>query len=300
MTELKSIQTNPLPGPGWCGPDLPGTTRRGVLAGAAAGSLAGMMRPAMAQSRLGTARLIPVGTAGGLAVGFQSHPVSLALAEREVVLTFDDGPVAGTTDRVLDVLGAEGVKATFFVIGRNAAAHPALCRRIVREGHSLAHHSFSHPWTFRRMTEAAGRADILKGFQAVDEAGFGGWGGVAPRVPFFRYPGFADTVPLNAWLAGLNIGIFGCDLWASDWSPMSPATQLQLVMRRLKRAGRGIMLFHDVQPQTALMLPQFLRNLREQNYTVAHLVPGHSRPELAGAGPGWRSRTEAIIAGLRR
>jgi peptidoglycan-N-acetylglucosamine deacetylase len=279
-------------------------SRRGVLAGVAASAAAvprALAQPAAsAQTRLGTARRIAIGTQGGLAVGFQSHPVSLALAEGEVVLTFDDGPLPGPTERVLDTLAAEGVKATFFVIGRNAAAHPGLCRRIVAEGHSLAHHSFSHPWTFRRMTEAAGRADILKGFQAVDEAGFGDWSGGSPRVPFFRYPGFADTAPLNSWLAELGVGVFGCDLWASDWTPMSPDAQLQLVMRRLARAGRGIVLFHDIQPQTAAMLPAFLRHLRERNCTVAHMVPGGAPPALAQAGAGWRSRTEAIIAGLRR
>lgn len=264
-----------------------------------AGAACAAALPARAAAALGVARTIGVGAAGGLRLGFQSYPVSLALGEREVALTFDDGPRAGTTDRVLDILRAEGTRATFFLIGRNAAAQPGLCRRIVAEGHTLAHHSFSHPWTFRRLSEAAGRADILRGFQAVDEAGFGGFSG-APRVPFFRYPGFADTVPLNDWLAGQGIGVFGCDLWASDWTPMSPEAQLGLIMRRLAAARRGIILFHDVQPQTVAMLPAFFGALREGGYRVAHLAPGIAAPALAQAGPGWRSRTESIIAGLRR
>ncbi len=272
-------------------------TRRSLLALSGAGATL-LAMPAQAMAQLGTARQIAIGTSGGLQVGLQSHPQTLALSPREVVLTFDDGPIAGPSSTVLDVLAAEGVKATFFLIGRNAAANPGLCRRIVSEGHTLAHHSFSHPWTFRKLGEEAGKADILKGFRTVDEAGFGHWSG-SPRVPFFRYPGFADTAPLNAWLAAEGIGTFGCDLWASDWTPMSPQAQLQLVMRRLNRAGSGIVLFHDVQAQTAAMLPAFLRTLREQGYSVAHMVPGYSPPALAQAGPGWRSRTEAIIAGLR-
>jgi peptidoglycan-N-acetylglucosamine deacetylase len=272
-------------------------TRRRMLALSGAGASVAAL-PAQAMAQLGTARQISIGTAGGLQVGLQSHPQTLALAPREVVLTFDDGPIAGPSSTVLDVLASEGVKATFFLIGRNAAANPGLCRRIVAEGHTLAHHSFTHTWTFRRLSEEAGKADIMRGFQVVDEAGYGRWSG-SPRVPFFRYPGFADTPALNAWLAAQGIGTFGCDLWASDWTPMSPQAQLQLVMRRLNRAGSGIMLFHDVQAQTAAMLPAFLRSLREQGYSVAHMVLGHSPPALARAGPGWRSRTEAIIAGLR-
>ncbi len=81
---------------------------------------------------------------------------------------------------------------------------------------------------------------------------------------------------------------------------MSPSAQLSLMMRRLSRAGRGILLFHDVQPQTAAMLPAFLARLRETGYRLAHLAPGAAPPEISQAGAGWRSRTEAIIAGLRR
>ncbi|MGL4729863.1 MAG: polysaccharide deacetylase family protein [Bosea sp. (in: a-proteobacteria)] len=258
-----------------------------------------MLVPARAHAALGTARQLALSSAGGLKVGFQSYPETLALGAREVVLTFDDGPIPGPTDTVLNALRTEGVKATFFAIGRNAAAHPALARRIVAEGHTLAHHSFSHPWTFRQRSEAVGKEDIERGFRAVEEAAYGSYGGT-PRVPFFRYPGFADTAPLNEWLSSKGIGVFGCDLWASDWTQMSPAAQLALMMRRLRRAGNGILLFHDVQPQTAAMLPAFLRTLREEGFSIAHLVPGYAPPSLARAGAGWRSRTEAIIAGVRR
>jgi peptidoglycan-N-acetylglucosamine deacetylase len=273
-------------------------SRRALVAGAGAGA-ASVLVPASARATLGTGRQLAVGAAGGLKIGFQSYPETLALGPREVVLTFDDGPVPGPTQMVLDALRAEGVKATFFAIGRNAAAHPELARRIVSEGHTLAHHSFSHPWTFRQRGEAAGKEDIERGFRAVEEAAYGSYGGT-PRVPFFRYPGFADTAPLNDWLSGQGIGIFGCDLWASDWTPMSPSTQLSLMMRRLRRAGNGILLFHDMQPQTAAMLPAFLRHLREEGYSIPHLVPGYGPPALAQAAPGWRSRTDAIIAGVRR
>lgn len=288
---------------------MAGTTRRGGLhrrnlLKAAAGGLAAGLDPATARAfacpadALGMARILPVNTQGGLRVGLKTYPRTLALAEREVVLTFDDGPLGAPTARVLDVLAAECVRATFFMIGRNAAANPGLARRIAAEGHTVAHHSFSHPWTFRQRGFEAGRDDILRGFRAVDEAAFGAGSGT-PRVPFFRYPGFADTPELNGWLDEAGIGVFGCDLWASDWTPMSAEAQFALVMGRLRRAGGGILLFHDVQAQTAAMLPAFLRALKAGGWRIAHMVPGAARPALREAPASWRSQTEQIIAGLR-
>jgi hypothetical protein len=67
--------------------------------------------------------------------------------------------------------------------------------------------------------------------------------------------------------------VFGADLWASDWEPMTPQAQLKLLTDRLKLAGKGIILLHDPKAQTASMLPAFLRYLRENHYRVVHLVP---------------------------
>ena len=73
-------------------------------------------------------------------VGRKHFPQTLPLAPKEVVLTFDDGPEPGTTGRVLDALKRECVRASFFLLGRSAAAHPALARRELAEGHTVAHH----------------------------------------------------------------------------------------------------------------------------------------------------------------
>ena len=233
-----------------------------------------------------------VGTSGGLFVGLKSYPQTLALAEREVVLTFDDGPAA-TTPRVLDALACSGTRATFFLIGRNAQAQPALVRRIAAEGHTVACHSYSHPWTMRDRSEATARADIDRGFDAISSA-LG-----RPCAPFFRYPGFADTEALNEWLAGRDIGVFGCDLWASDWAPMTPSAQLALVRERLARARRGIILFHDTQAQTVAMIPDFLAGLGTDGYRVVHITAGNGRGDTLAAPRGWTSETERTIAMAR-
>ncbi len=263
--------------------------RRAVLAGAAALSIARAGRATAADCTRAAVRVLPVGTQGGLAVGLRSYPQALPLADGEVVLTFDDGP-AGTTPRVLEALACAGARATFFVIGRNALAQPALVRRIAADGHTLACHTFSHPWTLRERTTAVGEKEILSGFKAIEDA-LG-----RPAAPFFRYPGFADTPALNDFLADRDIGIFGCDLWASDWTPMTPSAQLALVMGRLRRARRGIVLFHDTQAQTAAMLPDFLAALAREGYRTVHITAGPGRTQTQPGPPGWSSDTERMIA----
>ncbi|MCX7899962.1 MAG: polysaccharide deacetylase family protein, partial [Methylocystis sp.] len=88
---------------------------------------------------LGVARVIEINRHKGATVGLQTYPRTLALKDHEVILTFDDGP-AGPTPRVLDALACAGVKATFFLIGRNAEAWPAMVRRIASDGHTVACH----------------------------------------------------------------------------------------------------------------------------------------------------------------
>ena len=70
-----------------------------------------------------------------------------------------------------------------------------------------------------------------------------------------------------------GIAVFGADLWASDWNPMTPKQELNLLIERLKVARKGIILLHDPKAQTAAMLPGFLRYLRDNHYRVVHLVP---------------------------
>jgi len=253
---------------------------------------------ACAPDALGTSRVLPVGTMGGLQLGLKTYPQSLQLADHEVVLTFDDGPIPGTTDRVLDALEKECVKATFFVIGRNAEAHPALLRREYQAGETIGHHSYSHPArTLRFLSDAAARADIDRGFAAVDRILFG-TAGPEPKVPFFRFPGFADTPALVTWLSSRNIAVFGADFWAFDWLEMTPEQELQIVLRKLDQEKHGILLLHDARRSTSLMLPALLTELKKRGFKIVHLVPGGDKPQLEAAPAGWSSETEAVIARL--
>jgi peptidoglycan/xylan/chitin deacetylase (PgdA/CDA1 family) len=94
-----------------------------------------------------------------------------------------------------------------------------------------------------------------------------------PSTPFFRYPFFEMTQASLDSLQKRGIAVFGADLFASDWNPMTPQHERTLVVQRLIQTGGGIVLFHDTQAQTARMLPDFLRDLKRFGYRVVHIVP---------------------------
>jgi peptidoglycan/xylan/chitin deacetylase (PgdA/CDA1 family) len=248
------------------------TTPLAALAVLACLAIAAVAEPCPGNAAaLGTSRVLAVDVAVTPRVGRKQFPATLPLAPKEVVLTFDDGPWPATTPSVLDALKHECVRATFFVLGQHAAAYPSLVRRELAEGHTVAHHTFSHPLLNRKSPQTA-EAEIDRGIAAVDLALYGRADRV-PVTPFFRFPGFASSAPLLDRLAARGIVVFGADLWAGDWNHMSPAYQLSLVLARLQVAGGGIILFHDTKAQTARMMPAFLRELKARSYRVVHTVP---------------------------
>jgi peptidoglycan/xylan/chitin deacetylase (PgdA/CDA1 family) len=220
---------------------------------------------------LGTERVIAVDARTTPRVGRKQFPVTLPLQAKELVLTFDDGPWPTTTPKVLDALKRECVRATFFLVGRNAAAHPAIARRELAEGHSIGHHTYSHP-LLDRMPLAQAEAEINRGIETDEVAGYGK-PRTDPVTPFFRFPGFASNQVLLDRMASRGLMVFGADVWASDWLPMTPEAQLHLLLGRIDRVGRGIVLLHDTKAQTAHMLPAFLQELKRRGYHIVHVVP---------------------------
>ena len=220
---------------------------------------------------LGTSRILAVDAAQYPRVGLKSFPQTLPLEDHEVVLTFDDGPWPATTPRVLAALAKECVRATFFLIGKPASEHRELVRRIAAEGHTIGHHTWSHR-SLMRIKPGETTEEIDRGISAVETA-LHGTATTTPSTPFFRFPGFESTPVTLDLLQSRGITVFGADLWAGDWNPMTPKQQLKLLTDRLKLARKGIILLHDPKAQTAAMLPDFLRYLRDNHYRVVHLVP---------------------------
>jgi len=216
---------------------------------------------------LGTSRILVVDPRIHPRIGRKQFPQTLPLAVKEVVLTFDDGPEPSTTPRVLEALRRHCVKATFFLIGRNVVAHPEIARQIAAAGHSIGHHTYSHP-LLSRMSPARAELDISRGLSTI-EAALGHPGNVNP---FFRFPGFASSPALLKLMESRGSAVFGADVWASDWNPMTPQQELHLLMTRIEASHGGIVLLHDTKKQTAAMLPSLLNALRQGGYRVVHIV----------------------------
>jgi peptidoglycan/xylan/chitin deacetylase (PgdA/CDA1 family) len=229
---------------------------------------------------LGTGRTLAIDPAAYPRVGLKSFPQTLPLRDHEVVLTFDDGPSLPNTRKVLAALARECVLATFFVVGKGASEHPALVRRIAAEGHTIGHHTWSHQSLMRiKPSEAA--EEIDHGI-AADEMALHGVATTTPSTPFFRFPYFDSTPEILDQLQARGIAVFGADFWASDWNPMTPRQELKLLIERLRIARKGIILLHDPRARTAAMLPAFLHYLRDNDYSVVHLVPRAPPADVEG------------------
>ena len=224
---------------------------------------------------LGTSRTLEVDAATFPRIGRKQFPQTLPLQHKELVLTFDDGPIPATTPKALDALKAECVRATFFLLGRNSITHRQLARRILAEGHTVGHHTYSHPNLSKRPFAKA-LEEINHGFEVDDDAIYG-QRRTEPRTPFFRFPGFASTPPLLDALARRRVVVFGADVWASDWNDMTPAAELKLILQRIQAIDHGIVLLHDTRAQTVRMLPEFLRELKKRGYRIVHVVPAGGR-----------------------
>ncbi|MEH2570598.1 peptidoglycan/xylan/chitin deacetylase (PgdA/CDA1 family) [Bradyrhizobium sp. AZCC 2289] len=154
-------------------------------------------------------------------------------------------------------------------------------RKIAAGGHTIGHHTWTHR-SLKQIKPGETEGEIDHGISAVEMA-LHGVATTTPSTPFFRFPGFESTPATLDFLQKRGIVVFGADLWATDWNPMTPKAELKLMTERLKIAGRGIILLHDPKAQTAAMLPAFLRYLHENHYRVVQLVPAAAKAVAAGA-----------------
>jgi peptidoglycan/xylan/chitin deacetylase (PgdA/CDA1 family) len=218
---------------------------------------------------LGVARIVEIDATSGPVFGFitkQPRERSF-LGPKEIVLTFDDGPLPGVTRAILDTLDQFCTKATFFSVGRMAAAYPDSVRDIVRRGHTLGTHTWSHPMSLPRLSARLARDQIEAGFAAVATAAG------QPIAPFFRFPGLNDSGALVQHLAARNIAVFTVDVVSNDSYIAAPERLIAVTLERLEVEGGGIVLFHDIKPQTARALPTILAEVRRRGYKVVHMRP---------------------------
>jgi peptidoglycan/xylan/chitin deacetylase (PgdA/CDA1 family) len=218
---------------------------------------------------LGTSRTIVVDPAEHNLLGGFQYRESLPLNDKEVVITFDDGPLPPYSTRILDLLAQECVKATFFMVGRMATAYPKVVRRVYEEGHTLANHSQSHPFNFHRMSVEDAAREIETGFESIGAA----VGDRAKVAPFFRFPGLLRQDSVERYLASKRAMAWSVDFMADDWTRINSREIVRRALERLEAKGKGILLLHDIKPATALGLPELLHELKVRGYRIVHVVP---------------------------
>lgn len=250
---------------------------------ALAASLAAMstVAPAAAHDcgpgKLGVSRTVEIDAGRGLRIGGMQYRRPLPLKDKEIVLTFDDGPLPGPTDEVLAALERECVKATFFLVGEMATNYPRLVRRIAAAGHTVAAHTHSHPYLMKKLPPSVQRREIDAGFAAIEAA----LGDAGEMAPFFRYPGLSRSAEIDAYLLSEAKAVFSADIVGDDWMEISSRQIMGRVLQRLAQRRRGIILLHDIKPETARMLPRLLRILKSRGYRIVHMVPAGDSQRVA-------------------
>ena len=154
---------------------------------------------------------------------------------KRIALTFDDGPSAGYTAEILDILREYDVKATFFVIGKNVEAHPDLLRRTVSEGHEIGNHTYSHPH-LKTIDEAKLAKEVARSATILREV-------AGIRTSLFRPP---EGIITPAVTAAAEKGGYRTVLWSidtMDWA-LNPAPKIVQTIKREASDG-DIVLFHD-------------------------------------------------------
>src|SRR5437879_3012389 len=191
---------------------------------------------------LGVSRVVEIDTTGGPGFGFAHFKQLDFLTDKEIVLTFDDGPWPVNTPAVLKALAEECTKAVFFPIGKHATYHPAILKQVAAAGHSVGAQTWSHAnLNGKKMTEQQARDEVEKGISAVKFA-LG-----APPSPFVRFPQLQHNPAAMAHLASRNVAIFSCDLDSFDFKAKDARQIVNNVMTKLDKQGKGIILMHDFQ-----------------------------------------------------
>jgi peptidoglycan/xylan/chitin deacetylase (PgdA/CDA1 family) len=215
---------------------------------------------------LSIARIVEIDTTGGPGFGFEHFKAYDFLREREVVLTFDDGPWPSNTPAVLRALAGQCTKALFFPIGKHAMWHPEILKQVAAAGHTVGSHTWSHA-DLSKLTPDQAKDEIEKGISAVRVA-LG-----QPEAPFFRFPALRHSPELLSYLSARDIGIFSTDMDSFDFKIHKPEEVIASIMSSLKKHGKGIILMHDFQRTTAQALPQLLADLKAAGFKVVHLRP---------------------------
>ncbi|MBR0971783.1 MULTISPECIES: polysaccharide deacetylase family protein [Bradyrhizobium] len=216
---------------------------------------------------LGVSRVVEIDTTGGPGFGFDHFKQFDFLTDKEVVLTFDDGPWPVNTPAVLKALADECTKGLFFSVGKHATYHPEILRQVLAQGHTIGAHTWSHVnLNGKKMTEQQALDEVEKGFSAVKFAL-----GTNP-APFFRFPQLQHNPAIVTYFGTRNVAMFSTDIDSFDFRKgATPDKIISNVMTKLDKLGKGIILMHDFQKHTGEAMPALLARLKAGGYKIVQM-----------------------------
>lgn len=192
--------------------------------------------------------------------------------EPYIAMTFDDGPHATLTPKLLDLLAARHIKVTFFVLGECVEQNPEVLRRAAREGHEIANHSWSHP-QFTKLSDESVRSQLRRTDNAIKAI-------TGKRPTLFRPPYGAISARQKKWIRdefGYEIILWDVD--PLDWKDPGPTTVCNRILRETRPGS--IVLSHDIHRGTVEAMPATLEQLQAKHFkfvTVSELI-GLATPE---------------------
>lgn len=228
-----------------------------------------MNRPKLTPCRADTART-PQSTLGPSEVLIMDNALgktvtSASLPQCHVNITFDDGPHAKWTREMLAILAEQNVSANYFVLGKQVKLYPNVTREIAAAGHIVGNHTYSHS-NLPKLDPARAAEEVASGFRMLLEV-FGEYN------PFFRFPYGASTKYLKSYAYQNHWLDFFWTMDTLDWKITDPEKLYLNVLKEIEREKRGVMLFHDIHPQTIAVVPFILSELNEAGYTSVLIVP---------------------------
>jgi peptidoglycan/xylan/chitin deacetylase (PgdA/CDA1 family) len=219
----------------------------------------------------------PAAVAAPGAHGPQMTWTSVRVKEPYIAMTFDDGPSAALTPKLLDLLKERHIHVTFFVVGQNAKDHPEILKRAIAEGHEIANHSWSHP-NLLKLSDEGVRSELNRTKEAI-EAAIG-------KPPTLMRPPYGNlSAAQRKWVhddLGYKIILWSVD--PLDWKRPGP----EVVHRRIVEETRngGIILSHDIHAGTVEAMPATLDELAGKGFkfvTVSELLAMELPPEVKPA-----------------
>jgi peptidoglycan-N-acetylglucosamine deacetylase len=189
-----------------------------------------------------------------------------------IAMTFDDGPSATLTPKLLDLLAAHHIKATFFVIGENVAEHPEIVARAAREGHEIGNHSWSHP-NLGKMSDQAVRSQLQRTDDAIKNA-------TGNRPNLMRPPYGSISAREKHWIHNdFGYRVILWDVDPLDWKRPGPAVVRNRILKETRPGS--IVLSHDIHPGTIEAMPSTLDELEAKGFkfvTVSELISMETPP----------------------